>query len=329
MKSIKLYAILIGACAGVATSANAQTGANYNTALGNGAFGSNTHGYGDTALGFLALGSNTTGYSNTASGAFALKFNTTGVENTATGSGALEDNTTGGDNTATGNAALVYNTTGYYNVAIGSNALLENQTGSWNISIGTDAGYYTTGWNNIDIGNVGISGENGVIRIGTAGPHTAAFVAGISTSPVTGAVVYVTPSGQLGVAPSSERYKTAIMPMGTATAKLQELRPVTFHLKSDPDGAVQYGLIAEEVDKVYPELVIRDEKGEIQGVRYDELAPMLLNEMQQQKAQLEQQNTQLRDMQQLKSQLQDTQHQVEELKQLNQSMQAAILKVLA
>jgi hypothetical protein len=90
--------------------------------------------------------------------------------------------------------------------------------------------------------------------------------------------------------------------MGTTTGNLERLRPVTFHLKSDPHGAVQYGLIAEEVDKVYPELVIRDEAGRIQGVRYDELSPMLLNEMQQQEVELramrQQQKAQLRAMQQ-------------------------------
>jgi hypothetical protein len=97
-------------------------------------------------------------------------------------------------------------------------------------------------------------------------------------------VTYVTSSGQLGVLASSERYKTAIEPMGQDTKKLAQLRPVSFHLRADPNGVVQYGLIAEEVDKVYPELVIRDEKGKIQGVRYDELAPMLLNEVQQLRA---------------------------------------------
>lgn len=97
-----------------------------------------------------------------------------------------------------------------------------------------------------------------------------------------GAAVYVTSSGQLGVLASSERYKTDVAAMGADTAKLQKLRPVSFHLKTDPAGAVQYGLIAEEVDKLYPELVIRDAAGTIQGVRYDELAPMLLNEVQKQ-----------------------------------------------
>jgi hypothetical protein len=119
-----------------------------------------------------------------------------------------------------------------------------------------------------------------VIRIGTQGTQTKTYVAGISDAQITGAAVYVTSSGRLGVLASSERYKTAITPMGANTEKLPLLRPVSFHLKSDPAGAVQYGLIAEEVDKVYPELVIRDDTGKIQGARYDELAPMLLNQMQ-------------------------------------------------
>jgi hypothetical protein len=103
---------------------------------------------------------------------------------------------------------------------------------------------------------------------------------------VTGAAVYVTASGQLGVLASSERYKTAIASLGAGTDKLGRLRPVSFHLKSDPTGAVQYGLIAEEVDKVYPELVVRDSAGMSQGVRYDELAPLLLSEIQRQRRQL-------------------------------------------
>jgi hypothetical protein len=103
---------------------------------------------------------------------------------------------------------------------------------------------------------------------------------------VTGSAVFITSSGQLGVLASSERYKTEIAPMGAGTEKLQELRPVSFHLKSEPNGPVQYGLIAEEVAKVYPELVIRDDKGKIQGVRYEELAPMLLNEVQKQGAEI-------------------------------------------
>jgi hypothetical protein len=144
----------------------------------------------------------------------------------------------------------------------------------------------STGSNIIEIGNEGTSSDNNLIRIGTLGTQTAAFIAGISDAQVTGSAVYVTSSGQLGVLASSERYKTAIAPLGMNSEKLQQLRPVSFHLKSDPQGTVQYGLIAEEVDKVYPELVIRDGAGKIQGVRYDELAPMLLNEVQKQAAEI-------------------------------------------
>jgi hypothetical protein len=131
-----------------------------------------------------------------------------------------------------------------------------------------------------------VAAESGVTRIGTPDTQTKTYVAGISGTQVTGSAVYVTSSGQLGVLASSERYKTAIEPMGENTKKLEQLRPVSFHLKADPNGAVQYGLIAEEVDKVYPELVIRDDKGKIQGVRYDELAPMLLKEVQKQDARI-------------------------------------------
>jgi len=125
---------------------------------------------------------------------------------------------------------------------------------------------------------------------------------------VTGGAVYISSSGQLGVLASSERYKTAIAPMGSSTGKLEQLRPVTRHLKTDPKGVVQYGLIAEEVAQVYPELVIRDEKGKIQGVRYEELAPMLLNQVQQQHrqiaAQAEEVSSQSAEIAQLKAQLQ-------------------------
>jgi hypothetical protein len=183
---------------------------------------------------------------------------------------------------------MAYNTTGSNNNAQGYLALENNTTGSYNIAIGEYAGYsLTTGNSNIDIGNEGVPGESGVIRIGSSA--AAAYIAGISTSTVTGAAVYVTSSGRLGVLASSERYKTSIKPIGS-TAKLEQLRPVTFHLKNDPRGTVQYGLIAEEVDRVYPELVIRDDAGKIQGVRYDELAPMLLNEMQQQQRKIEAQD---------------------------------------
>jgi len=252
-----------------------------NTAGGTYALHANT-GSRNSASGAYAMYSNTSGVDNTAVGFQGLYLNTVGYRNSAIGGYALAANTSGNLNNAIGYGAMAYNTTGSNNNAQGYLALENNTTGSYNIAIGEYAGYsLTTGSSNIDIGNEGVAGESGVIRIGSAA--TAAYIAGISTSTVTGAAVYVTSSGRLGVLASSERYKTSIKPIGSTTAKLAQLRPVAFHLKNDPRGAVQYGLIAEEVDQVYPELVIRDDVGKIQGVRYDELAPMLLNEMQRQR----------------------------------------------
>jgi hypothetical protein len=179
------------------------------------------------------------------------------------------------------------NETGSFNTASGTDALSSNTTGSSNIAEGYKAGYnLTTGSSNIDIGNEGVAAESGIIRIGTAPTNTAVYIAGIENTKLTGSAVYVTSTGQLGVLASSERFKTAIEPMGSDTAKLVQLRPVSFKLKSDATGTRQYGLVAEEVAKVYPELVVRNQHGRIDGVRYDELAPMLLNEVQQLKRQL-------------------------------------------
>jgi endosialidase-like protein len=180
--------------------------------------------------------------------------------------------------------------------ASGWEALQNNTTGSNNIAVGLQGGLHlTTGSNNIDIGSTGVAAESDTIRIGAA-TQKATFIAGIFGTAVTGSAVVVSSTGKLGVTVSSERYKTAIAPLGTNTEKLQLLRPVSFHLKTDPNGVVQYGLIAEEVNEVYPELVIRDEKGRIDGVRYDELAPMLLNEMQKRNAT---QDAEIRDLKKL------------------------------
>jgi hypothetical protein len=272
---------------GFSALSNNTTGSN-NSASGNGAMNDNTTGSANAAFGANSMFSNSTGSYNSALGVSALNFNKTGSNNTAVGYYASLSNTTGSDNTATGNNALYSNTAGNTNVALGEDALYTNTTGSHNIGIGFKAGYaLTTGSNDIDIGSDGRDGESGVIRIGVEGTQKQAYLAGVATSQITGAAVYVNAHGQLGVLASSERYKTAVAPMGASTAALAQLRPVTFHLKSEPQGEVQYGLIAEEVAAVYPELVIRDAAGQIQGVRYDELAPMLLNEVQQQRHELQ------------------------------------------
>ncbi len=308
------------------------TTGNSNTAVGANALTVNTTGNGNTASGYGSLEDNTTGANNTATGISTLGGNTTGSYNVATGSGALDNNSTGNENTgdglntlytnltgssnaAFGSSALFYNTVGNYNTgagyhslysnttgsdntAVGINALGTNQGGSNNIAIGASAGYYIRGSRyNIDIGNVGNAMDVGLIRIGTSGQQSAAYIAGISGAHVTGSAVYITSTGQLGVLASSERYKTAIAPMGASTEKLGQLRPVTFRLKTDAKRTVQYGLIAEEVAKVYPELVIRDGAGKIQGVRYEELAPMLLNEAQQQRQEIDQLKHQLAQLQ--------------------------------
>jgi hypothetical protein len=276
-----------------------QAGSN-NTANGYQALYTNSSGSNNSAVGYDALYANNTGYSNSALGASALTTNTTGYNNVAVGQYALELNVGGFDNTSVGNASLKANTSGSSNVALGRQALEANTTGTGNIAIGANAGSVsTTGSNNIEIGNKGAAADANVIKIGTEGTQTKTFIAGIYGTSVTGNAVMVSSTGQLGVVVSSERFKTGIVPMGSDTAKLAQLRPVAFTLKSDPEGTRRYGLIAEEVAKVYPELVIRDESGRIDGVRYDELAPMLLNEMQHQDAKirgLEQQLSKVNDL---------------------------------
>lgn len=290
-----------------------DTSGSYNTAIGVEALVANTTGNNNTGVGAYTLSSNTGGSNNTASGYYALHSNSGGNDNTAEGYNALYSNTTGANNTGAGYQTLHNNTTGSENTASGFEALYANTTGGHNIALGYQAGYnVTTGSYNIEIGTTGSSSDADSIQIGVQGTQKSALIAGIYGTAVTGAAVYVTSSGHLGVQASSERYKTDITTMPDVSAKLADLRPVTFHYKNDPSGTLQYGLIAEEVAKVYPELVLRSPDGRIDGVRYEELAPILLNEVQQQKAQL-------RDMQQ----------QVAELKQINESMQAAVTKLLS
>jgi trimeric autotransporter adhesin len=252
-----------------------------NTATGRAALGNNTTGNDNTADGHNALIFNSTGIQNTATGGFALVFNTIGNQNTADGYGALLFNTTGNHNTGTGYFALWGNTTGDANTAHGYDALLNNTTGSGNIALGNFAGSnLTTGDNNIDIGNVGVAAEANTIRIGTQGTQTKTLVAGITGAGVTGVAVKINAAGQLGTAPSSARFKADIKPMDKASAAILALKPVTFRYKKevDPDGAPQFGLVAEEVEKVNPDLVARDSEGKVYTVRYEAVNAMLLNE---------------------------------------------------
>jgi hypothetical protein len=314
------YAALLGNKTGADNTANGvaallrnSTG-NDNTASGYEALVNNTTGSDNTANGSLALSSNTTGANNTANGAFALAGNSTGGGNTATGWSALQANSNGGFNAAYGNYALYSNTTGYSNVADGVDALYYNKvghdntaegygallhnTGSNNTALGSGAGFnLTTGTNNIDIGAAGVAGDSGKIRIGKQGTQNATFIAGIFGVTMTGSPVVVNSSGKLGVSgASSARFKEAIKPMDKDSEAILALKPVTFRYKQeiDPDKIPQFGLIAEQVDKVDPNLVVRDENGEVTSVRYDAVNAMFLNEFLKEHRTVQQQTSKLK-----------------------------------
>ena len=267
---------------GVQALFNNTTGS-WNTALGTSTLYRNTtRGY-NTAIGWQALFNNTAGQANTATGFGALQSNTGGSWNTAIGTDALEDNTTANYNTAIGFGALATNTTGANNTALGAFAISGNTYGHDNIALGHQAGYnLTTGSSyNIDIGSPGAVGESNTIRVGLSQQHQATYIAGISGKTATnGAAVFVTANGKLGTVTSSRRFKKDIADMAAASEALLALRPVTFRYKPELDqaGIPQYGLVAEEVAKVNPDLVVRDEKGEIYTVRYEAVNAMLLNE---------------------------------------------------
>ena len=253
-----------------------------NTAVGAAALLFNTTGTDNTATGVAALLNNTGGSNNTATGSFALQANTTGNLNTATGLSALFSNTTGIGNTAVG-SALNLNTTGGGNTAIGTGALSSNTTGNANIAIGGFAGHaLTTGDQNIVIGNPSaVAGESNTIRIGGSLSQTRAFIAGIrgvATGNNDAVNVVIDSDGQLGTVSSSRRFKKEIKPMDTASEAILALNPVTFHYKSDETNRSEFGLIAEEVAQVNPDLVLHDENGEIYTVRYEAVNAMLLNE---------------------------------------------------
>src|SRR5437588_828641 len=229
--------------------------------------------------GFQALFSNTNGDRNTATGWQALFSNTGANNNTADGYQALLSNINGGNNTGIGYGALGANTTGNSNTAIGANALT-NTTDSGNIALGSSAGVAVlAGDNNIHIGNGGANADADTIRIGLT--QTQTFIAGIrgATTGFPNAVnVIIDSAGQLGTMNSSRRFKHKIEPMESDSESILALKPVTFRYKSDKTDTSQFGLIAEEVAEVNPDLVVRDENGEIYTVRYDAVNAMLLNE---------------------------------------------------
>jgi hypothetical protein len=287
-----------------------------NTAIGSQAMKENTTGEDNTAIGAAALRNNTTAGFNTAIGADALRENTTGGTfrqsganelgpNTAVGAAALVANTTGSSNTAVGFGALAANqtsnfgtavgfkalansiyssndafgdkalgntVTGTSNVGIGSGALFLNTGGHSNVALGNAAGFYATGSNNIYIGALmrGVPDESDACYIGSIFNQTSSG----------GTTVFINSDGKLGTATSSQRFKEEIKPMERASEALFSLRPVTFHYKSeiDPVCTSQFGLVAEDVEQVNPDLVVRDKEGKPYSVRYDAVNAMLLNE---------------------------------------------------
>jgi hypothetical protein len=243
-----------------------------NTATGRDSLLFNTIGNENTATGHNALFSNLTGNNNTATGFNALNLNTTGNFNSAIGEGALHLNTSGDFNSAIGSGALVNNTIGNRNTGIGRSVLPNNTTGNFNVAVGDNAGSgVITADDVICIGHA-VAGVNvnGTCFIGN--------IRGVTTQNGNALPVVIDGAGQLGTASSSQRFKHDIKPMNKTSEAILALNPVTFHYKSDNTGTPQFGLIAEEVAKVNPDLIVRDENGEIYTVRYDAVNAMLLNE---------------------------------------------------
>jgi hypothetical protein len=276
---------------------------NFNTALGAGALFANT-GDENTATGAGALLSNTSGFSNTAIGESALFFNTTGNGNTANGVQALTFNTTGNFNTANGIAALTNNTTGSGNTADGFEALSSNTTGSGNVALGVGAGSNVTFSNNVICIGANVDGAN---------VDNSCFIGNIFNATSSGGTaVFINADGQLGTTTSSRRFKDDIKPMERTSETLFALKPVTFRYKKgiDPQRIPQFGLVAEDVEEVNPDLVVRDKEGKVNTVRYDAVNAMLLNEFLKEHQKVEDQDLKLKEQQatiaQLRKELQTT-----------------------
>ncbi|MFP3941050.1 MAG: tail fiber domain-containing protein [Thermoanaerobaculia bacterium] len=279
----------------------ANTTGHHNTATGFQSLQANTTGFLNTATGSGALSSNTSGRSNTAAGADALSANDTGYRNTATGHEALLANTSGFTNTAAGAGALAANTTGYGNTAVGADALSSNTEGDRNVAVGESAGSnVTTGSDNVFILNEGVAGDSGTIRIGTEGVQDGTFISGIfgtTTGNDDAVSVMIDSAGQLGTTSSSRTVKRDVREIGERARRLAQLRPVAFRYRRHAEGSgrtpLQFGLVAEEVAEVFPELVVRDDEGRPRGVKYHLLSALLLAELQRADAELAEQGAEL------------------------------------
>ncbi len=246
---------------------------------------SNTGGTGNTFLGVEAGYSNDSGNNNVYLG-FQSGLVSVGSNNVYLGSSVAYGGypgDSGNNNTYLGDAVAYNNTSGSNNAYLGYMAGFNNGTGSSNIYLGSQ----------------GTSAESHVIRIGTQGSgdgqQNVAFIAGVyGATSSSGVPVYISSDGQLGTLTSSLRFKEQVRDMGDATSGLMQLRPVTFFYKPEYENgprAAQYGMIAEKVEKVFPQLVAYDRDGNPYSVRYQYLAPMLLNELQKQYHRVEQQAT--------------------------------------
>ena len=309
-----------------------KTSAEENTANGDGALFHEETGSYNTADGYESMYLSTATFNNVADGAYTL-YNNTGDADTAVGEQALYANTTGTENTGVGYQSLLEVTTGNSNTALGSGALEYLATGSSNTALGYAAGgaYTSSESNNIDIGSDGTVGENETIHIGNG--QSATYIAGIfGESASGGSEVFVNSEGKLGTVNSSARFKMDIANLHFDLQKLLELRPVTFHYKTDPNGPVQYGLIAEEVNKLFPDLVVHDGQGNIQSVRYDELSSILLKEVQTQQAAMGDQQKQLDEQAQKldaqDQQLKELNEKVAAMQKVNQELAAAVERVV-
>jgi uncharacterized coiled-coil protein SlyX len=282
------------------------TDGNFCTGVGAGTLLLNTANE-NTATGAGALLSSTTGGTNTADGAFALFNNIDGTQNTATGDRAMISNTTGFTNTAVGLFALQNNVDGNSNTAVGAAALQNNISGSSNQAFGRGALRFATGSNNIAIGReagANMLTANNVISIGSPGDGTAfdtsdrcfiGNIRGVSVGNADGIAVIVDSDGQLGTSNSSRRFKKDIKPMDQTSEAILALKPVTFHYKNQDtqkaENTPQFGLIAEDVAEVNPDLVVRDADGKPFTVRYDAVNAMLLNEFLKEHKKVEEQQT--------------------------------------
>lgn len=284
-----------------------------NTFIGKGAGNLSTSGAGtNTSIGYNSLQSLTTGAGNTCIGNVSGTAITTGGFNDSLGSGTLSAMTTGGSNVAIGGLAM-QRATGNFNVAIGTSTLTNATTGtnntcvgyisasnlltgSFNIAVGQDSGIGWTGAesNNIVIGNGGVTGESNALRIGSTGGGAAqqnkcwiAAIRGVTTDVNDAVAVLIDSTGQLGTVSSSIRYKENVEDMGEYSEAIMSLRPVTFTYKNRSSERKSVGLIAEEVGDVMPDLVVFDETGKPETVKYHDLVPLMLNELQKQRVEID------------------------------------------